>query len=86
MHIVYVGLDSKGKNILDMRYALNIGPGMEVRSNDNAEVVFRTTQAVSFAENGLDSLSQLRCLKEIHPDKVVYYLLKKIAQYQVNLQ
>lgn len=79
MHIVPARLDSKGKNIPDMRYALNIEPGMEVRSNDNAEVVFRTTQAVSFAENSPDSPLTIKVFERDTSGQPVYYLLKKIA-------
>lgn len=79
MHIVPARLDNKGKNIPDMRYSLNIEPGMEVRSNDNADVVFRTTQAISFAENSPDSPLTIKVFERDTSGQPVYYLLKKIA-------
>jgi hypothetical protein len=79
MHIVPARLDNKGKNIPDMRYALNIEPGLEVRSNDNADVVFRTTQATSFAENSPDSPLTIKVFERDTSGQPVYYLLKKIA-------
>lgn len=79
MHIVPSKLDNQGKNIPDMRYALNIEPGMEVRSSENADIVFRTTQPIVFAENTQESPLTIKVFQRDTAGQPVYYLLKKLA-------
>ena len=50
MHLVPAKLDADGKNVPDMKYALNIQSGMEVRSSSNTEVVFRTNNSIQFQD------------------------------------
>lgn len=79
MHIVPSKLDNTGKNIPDMKYALNIEAGMEVRSGDNSDIVFRTTQPIIFAENSQDSPLTIKVFQRDSSGQPVYYLLKKLA-------
>ena len=79
MHIVPSKLDNMGKNIPDMKYALNIEAGMEVRSGDNSDIVFRTTQPIIFAENNQESPLTIKVFQRDSSGQPVYYLLKKLA-------
>jgi hypothetical protein len=79
LHMVPSRLDNQGKNIPDMRYALNIEPGMEIRTADSSDVVFRTTQPIVFAENTADSPLTIKVFQRDTSGQPVYYMLKKLA-------
>ena len=77
MHIVPSKLDEDGKNVPDMKYALNIQSGMEIRSSENSEVVFRTTNSVQFAENTTESPLEISVFERDSSGQALFYLLKK---------
>ena len=86
MHIVPSKLDEDGKNVPDMKYALNIQSGMEIRSSENSEVVFRTTNSVQFAENTTESPLEISVFERDSSGQALFYLLKKkFIQLPVHL-
>ncbi len=79
MHIVPSRLDAEGKNVPDMRYALNIQSGMEVRSTSNTEVVFRTNNSIQFQENTTEAPLEISVYERDTSGQPTFYLLKKFA-------
>lgn len=79
MHVVPAKLNDEGQNIPDMKYALNIKSGMEVRSTANPDVVFRTTNSIQFGENTAESPLEISVFERDSSSQPTFYLLKKQA-------
>lgn len=79
MQLVPSRLDGDGKNIPDMRYALNIQSGVEIRSADDPDVIFRTTNSIQFAENNVSSPLEISVFERDSGGQPTFYLLKKSA-------
>lgn len=79
MQVVPSILDEDGKNIPDMKFALNIQSGMEIRSSENADIVFRTTNSIQFSENTSQSQLEISVFERDNTGQPLYYLLKKKA-------
>lgn len=79
MHVVPSKLNDEGKNVPDLKYALNIKSGMEVRSAANPDVVFRTTNSIQFGENTVESPLEISVFERDSSSQPTFYLLKKTA-------
>lgn len=66
-----------GKNVPDYKYAVNIKEGMELGSNDNTAVIFRTLDAVNFIENTDISPTKISVFERDGTGQPSLYLLKK---------
>ena len=79
MQLVPSKLDASGKNVPDMRFALNIESGMEVRSSENPDSIFKTTNSINFSENREDSPLEITVFERDSAGQASFYMLKKTA-------
>lgn len=71
----------------DWNYALTIKPGMEVRSNEDSAIVFRTLDTVDFSVSGSNNPTDITVYKTNSTNGMVdYYLLKKTVQVEAGTQ
>ena len=80
MQLVPSKIGDDGRNVPDMKFALNIRPGLEVLSSSNTDVVFRTLDSVNFAETNPLQPTQIQVFQRDANGQPTFYLLRKHIQ------
>jgi hypothetical protein len=79
MQLVPSKIGDDGRNVPDMKFALNIRPGMEVLS-DGSGTVFRTLDSINFAEEDPTRPTEIQVFQRDGNGQPTFYLLKKTLQ------
>ena len=77
MHLVPSKIDESGRNVPDMKYALNIQEGMQILSNSDSSVAFRTTDTINFADKSTTNPTKIQVFQRDANGQPTFYLLKK---------
>lgn len=77
MQLVPSKVGDDGRNVPDMKFALNIRPGLEVLASNDTDVVFRTTDSVNFAETDPQNPTQIQVFQRDQNGQPTFYLLKR---------
>ena len=79
MQLVPSKIEDDGRNVPDMKFALNIRPGMEVLP-DGAGGTFRTLDSVNFAEEDPTRPTEIQVFQRDGNGQPTFYLLKKVIR------
>lgn len=83
---IYQILPSIGGVTPDWSYTLNIKPGMEITSNENKQIVFRTLDNINFAVSGSNNPTEITVYDLDSNGLINYYLLKKTIRVEAGQQ
>lgn len=77
MQLVPSKIGDDGRNVPDMKFALNIRPGLETLSTGDTGVTFRTLDSVNFAEDDPQRPTEIQVFQRDGNGQPTFYLLKK---------
>jgi hypothetical protein len=77
MHLVPSKINEEGRNVPDMKYALNIQEGMQILSNADSETAFRTLDSINFSEKTTENPTHVQVFQRDANGQPSFYLLKK---------